>query len=56
MKEGERMTADEASLAGIEARIAAARRAGETGACIKIGCDLAEAIVREIRLARAAKK
>lgn len=50
------MTADEASLTGIEARVAQARRSGEIGACIKIGCDLAEAIVAEIRRSRAASK
>lgn len=48
------MKIDEPTLRGIEARVAEARKAGETGACIKIGCDLAGAIVAAIR--NAAKK
>ena len=46
------MQIDEATLRGIEARVAQARKNRETGACIVIGCDLAEAMVAIVRAAK----
>ncbi len=49
------MHADDASLKGLEERIRRARANGEDGACIKMGCDLLEAILDELRTLRASK-